>query len=446
MKKLVLFLLLAMLVLSLLACDSTNSPNSPTRPTETQMTDPANPVNPTEPNETEQPTETLKFSEGLEYMLNSDGVSYSVTGIGTCADTDIIIPCVYNDLPVTTVGTGAFERCEKLTGISISDSVTNIGSYAFSECTSLTTVKLSNNLTEISDHLFSRCINLESIKIPDGVTSIGKRAFFNCIKLNSVSIPASVKKIGSRAFGANSYMEGIALLNVYITDLSAWCKMEFCDPYMGVVVGTAFYSPYNLYCNNELLTDLVVPDDVTRIDVQTFGNCVSITSVRISDSVTSMAYDAFDDCPNLTQIYIGKGLETFEGSGYDPLVFFPNCNELTSFNVDPLNPYFSNDESGVLFNKNKTLLIRAPATLKGTYNVPSSVTEIDYIAFDGCKKLTGIVISKSLEHVRECAFYNCDMLANVYYEGAQSDWEKIEFELENDSLTNATIHYNQMHI
>ena len=102
----------------------------------------------------------MKGSEGLKFTLNNDGLSYSVTGIGTCTDTDVVIPDTYEGLPVTSIGNGAFTQCTSLTNVVIPDSVTNIDRWAFSYCT-----------------------NLESIVIPDSVTSIGDYAFFNCTSL-----------------------------------------------------------------------------------------------------------------------------------------------------------------------------------------------------------------------------------------------------------------------
>ena len=57
-------------------------------------------------------------SEGLEFELNDDGRSYSVVGIGTCKDTNIVIPAEYNDLPVTSIEREAFWGCESLTSIT----------------------------------------------------------------------------------------------------------------------------------------------------------------------------------------------------------------------------------------------------------------------------------------------------------------------------------------
>ena len=77
-------------------------------------------------------------SEGLEYEFN--GKSYSVTVIGSCTDTDIIIPAYYNEKPVTGIGAKAFDHCDYLTSITIPDSVTSIGDYAFEGCFGLKSI------------------------------------------------------------------------------------------------------------------------------------------------------------------------------------------------------------------------------------------------------------------------------------------------------------------
>ncbi|MGM9641632.1 MAG: leucine-rich repeat domain-containing protein, partial [Eubacteriales bacterium] len=109
----------------------------------------------------------------LEYTLNSDESGYCVSGIGTCTDTDIVIPETHNGEPVTSIGQSAFSGCTKLSSVTIPDSVTSIGEDAFLGCTSLTSITIPDSVTSIGNYVFFDCTSLTSITIPDSVTSIG---------------------------------------------------------------------------------------------------------------------------------------------------------------------------------------------------------------------------------------------------------------------------------
>ena len=87
-------------------------------------------------------------SEGLKFTLKEDNLSYSVMGIGTCTDTDVVIPATYEGLPVTTIGDWAFSYCSGLKSIEIPDSVTMIGVSAFYNCRSLTSITFEGTIEQ----------------------------------------------------------------------------------------------------------------------------------------------------------------------------------------------------------------------------------------------------------------------------------------------------------
>lgn len=267
MKRiLTLSIVLSLLISVFTACDVLVAPETPTDSADTDST----------------VTEALVCSEGLAYASNGDGTC-AVVGIGSCTDTDVVIPKTYNGENVTGIGDGAFKYCTGLTSIVIPDSVTNIGESVFVNCTGLTSIKIPDGVTSIGTMTFFRCSSLASITIPDGVTSIGVAAFFECIGLTSITIPDGVTGISNEAFYGCTGLTSITIPDS-VTSIG----------------GDAFYG-----CSS--LTSIVIPDSMTGIGNGAFFGCSGLTSIVIPDSVTSIGDVTFRACTGLTSI-------TFEGT------------------------------------------------------------------------------------------------------------------------------------
>ena len=293
-------------------------------------------------------------SKGLEFTLNPDGASYSVTGIGTCTDTDIIIPSEYEGLPVTAIGDYAFFLCANLTSITIGDSITTIGDFAIGCCANLTSVTIGGSVTTISTYTFYDCANLTSIvvdvgntayqsinenlytkdgtiliayaigktdtsfAIPNSVTTIGDYAFYDCTNLTSVTIPGSVTTIGDYAFHFCTNLTSVTIPVSVITigDYAFAACTNLTSATIGDSVtfigGHAFSNCYNL-------TNITIPNSVTTIKIGTFASCTNLTSVTISTSVTAIDESAFAWSSNLTDVYYtGSGSEWEQITiGYD---------------------------------------------------------------------------------------------------------------------------------
>ena len=130
----------------------------------------------------------------LNFELSDDN-SYYIVDIQNNAKGDIVIPSIYDNLPVIKIGDNAFIMCVSITSITIPDSVTSIGNNAFNGCSSLTSLTIPDSVTSIGNNAFSGCSSLTSLTIPDGVTSIGISAFSGCSSLTSLTIPDGVTSI-----------------------------------------------------------------------------------------------------------------------------------------------------------------------------------------------------------------------------------------------------------
>ena len=126
------------------------------------------------------------------------------------------------------------------------------------------------------------------------VTEIRQWAFGGCTGLTSVTIGNSVTSIGDSAFE-----DCTGLTSVHISDLEAWCKIDFSDWYANPLCNAG-----HLYLNGSEITNLTIPSSITGINQYAFDGCTGLTSVTIGNSVTSIGY-AFDGCSGLTEIVIG---------------------------------------------------------------------------------------------------------------------------------------------
>jgi hypothetical protein len=238
--------------------------------------------------------------------------------------------------------------------------------------------------TVIADRAFYNQRQLTGIAIPDGVTDIGNEMFRKCTNLTSVVIPDSVTSIGSDAF-----LSCDSLTNVYITNIEAWCNISFSDS-----SASPFLNDANLYLNNELVTELTIPNTITEIKAYTFYEVDSLTSVVIPNSVTSIGEYAFAYCDSLTSVEIPNSVINI---GEDAFLW---CKSLTSVVIP----------NSVTSISNHTFASCSNLT---SVTIPDSVTSIGERAFDSCSGLTSVTIGDRVTNIGSYAFASCDSLTSV---------------------------------
>ena len=146
--------------------------------------------------------DTPSYSVGLEYSDDGNG-AYIVTGIGTCSDSNIVIPSTYNGRPVVAIGDWAFYSCSGLLSVSIPEGVMEIGEKAFRNCSGLTFIDIPNGVTAIGAFAFGDCMKLATINIPASVTTIDTKAFYTCTALSVINYAGTDAQWNEISFGSD---------------------------------------------------------------------------------------------------------------------------------------------------------------------------------------------------------------------------------------------------
>ena len=155
-----------------------------------------------------------------------------------------------------------------------------LGGNEYADCGKLKNLDLSEAICSTD---FNNCINLQSIILPKNLTKIEDFAFRGCKNLTSITIPSSVTAIGeTNSWNSYPFYGCSNIKNVYITDIEAWCNIEFIKPISNPLANGA-----NLYLNGELLSELVIPESVKVIKPQTFYGS-GIKKVTMHEAIQSI--------------------------------------------------------------------------------------------------------------------------------------------------------------
>ena len=311
-------------------------------PTETEEAATEIEVTETEEEETtEDAYKTADAKEDKNGFIIEDGVLTGYTGPGG----DIVIP-----KGVTSIGNYAFEG-SGLKSVVIPASVTDFGDYIFEDCDELQYVTFSNGITKV--------------QVKEG--GVG-RWFSECKKLKKLIIPKSLENMDSRICERNESLEAIEI----DSDNQAYQSID------GIVYDKSRTKV--LYCPRGFKGGLVIPDGVTGIGEDAFGDCSKLENIRIPKSVTSIGTFAFIGCSKLETICIPKsvtsiGMAAFASSGLKSVV------------------------------------------------IPGSVENIDAYTFEGCKKLKKVIIKDGVKTIGLFAFGDCTSLTDIIIPASVTDIE-----------------------
>ena len=210
-----------------------------------------------------------------------------------------------------------------------------------------------------------------------------------------------------------------------------WFKNRESIKNVVIEEGATNISTYAFYCCSNLI-NITISNSVTNIESDAFATCSSLTNITIPNSVMSIEEFAIIDCDNLESITISNSVTNIG----DGLCY--RCSNLKNIYVDKNNQYYSS-ENGILFNKDKSKLIKYPdGKINKQCIIPDNVTDIGEYAFAACSSLTSITIPNSVTSISDRAFYYCSSLTSITIPNSVTSIGGSAFN-SCSSLTNITI-------
>ena len=276
----------------------------------------------------------------------------------------------------------------------------------------LTTYTIAEGTKVIANGAFYSCDKLTDITIPNTVTAIGDEAF-NTTAVKNIVIPKSVKKIGNAVFGDTSEIESIVvedgntayhsagncLIENASKTLMLGCKNSVV-PNDGSITKIADYAFF--YCYD--LLSVTIPDGTTSIGYCAFLYCMNLSKIEIPKGVTSIGEEVFASCCKLDSIVVEQGNKVYHSSGNCLIKTASKELILGSNNsVIPSDGSVTSIADWAFEGRSELSYIR----------IPDSVTSIGEYAFRTCSQLITVTLSNNLKSIGQVAFDSCESLSSI---------------------------------
>lgn len=297
----------------------------------------------------EEPIVTGNCGTSVTWELNLRSGRLTVSGAGAMTNYGENSPAPWHSLR------------ENIYSVLIADNVTTVGSYAFFDCPNLLAIHLGKN-----------------------VMSIGQHSFDGCREVSTVYVPPSLQLVGAYAFNT-----ALRPPVVHITDLAAWCNINFTDVY-----GNPLSRKGSLYLNGELLTHAEIPEGVTRISSYAFYGYDALESVVMPNSVSAVGDYAFAFCDQLETVTFSKRL-THIGA-----YAFYACESLAAADLP--------DSLGLMEQYAFSWCSSITSVV-----IPNNLPFVDLGVFSHCHSLTVAIISERVQRIGYAAFNDCPNMTDL---------------------------------
>lgn len=326
---------------------------------------------------------------GVTHMTDIDGVVY--------------------DSAVTKVYSIIKERTGDLV---LPETVVAIHSHALAY-SNLGSITIPESVTDIAYGAFYGSTSLQSVNLPDSIDSISMNAFRDCSSLESITIPSGCNYVSMGSFNGCTGLEA-----VHVDSLDAWCHTIFGD-----VEANPLYYAGNLYVDDKLVTDLVIPASVGTLVYDNAFAGINVSSITVPATVYTIGTSAFEGS-TAAQIELPQKLQyidtdAFANSGLTS-VTLPDSLQMTGWNCFAGCAQLKN----VNFGNGLTSVTRGMFARSGLEQIalPQQISYVGYAAFADCHNLTDVTFENDALEIDDEAFLNCglrqiDLPSNMSYYG-----------------------------
>ena len=322
---------------------------------------------------------------------------------------------------------------KNLRSIMIPSSVTTVEDGAFSQMAALTTINVAPGNT----HFYSNDgVLIEKIgsndwvasypvaktgteyAVPEGIYGVRTGAFQCAANLIKLTLPASLKESPSSA-EFTGYSSAAKLANIEVAAGNTAFKSidgvlvsldgKKLIAYPNAKPGAASSLPaYQGVIGQPSASVYKIPDGVEIVGQAAFAQVNGLTAIELNE-VKKLEKGAFDKQTKLRNVRLGSSVDTIEEGA------FGGNQNLTAFDVDPLNPNYISDD-GVIYNADKTELVLFPGGKGGEYTTLPTTTKIRRRAFYYNNVLAKVNFNKDLEVIDGDAFQATTELKNITFE------------------------------
>lgn len=353
-----------------------------------------------------------------EYTVNTIYNDGGICGAGL-PNLDLVI-----GKEVTLIGTNAFKDVGAKTPVKsvtfeAESGLKEIGDYAFSAANLSGEVILPQSVEILGEGAFrgTACTKF-TFEAGSKMTAMGDSVFANCGKLTEVeNFPSGITKIPDSSFMSDKVLAKVTYAAPEkMTGIGA-SAFSGCE----VLVSDASYSPITenmvtigasafMGCKGEQFTTVTIPASVTKLEQNTFANCLSLATVTFTntESVTEIAAMCFANDGALTECELPAKLEVLGDSAF-------GATGLTGVRIpvtlrEAKQPFSKCQQIGQIeWEEGLTKVIdnlfqNMENSLKVDFQ--DQITEIGNHAFDS-SLITGITGTNNLVKIGEYAFNSC---------------------------------------